>query len=41
MFLNPNFAILVNFEIPKLFLKISGNFLVRRYEVNAISDDIN
>ena len=32
MILYENFAILVNFEISKLLVKISGTFLVRRYE---------
>ena len=32
MILYPNLAILVNFEIPKLLVKISGTFLVKRYE---------
>ena len=32
MILYPNLTILVNFEIPKLLVKISGTFLVRRYE---------
>ena len=33
--LYPNFAIWENFEIPKLLVKISGTFLVRRNEKKA------